>query len=391
MPADDEAARLQAILRQQTEALAASAAAVRASALQFLMLGQVDAFRRVITGHLNLDAFDANASRVYILKGPASDRDHVAAACHSAIGTIALVTRCPADDEDTIVVASEEHRVAVEAALTAVVDSAGDRYLGGSGPSTLADTASAYQDAASGILHAQATPDHVALSITETRLAHVLDHRADAWAASVLDPLLRLKRGRRDELMSGVLNGLAFGADGAGKLLGRHRNTIGRHMATVGELLHLDLAGYPDRAVVGLALDVEAGGEHPGSPEPGPVHLTRQDGTGLLDTAAVRGWAEALIRRVDRSKRPLRRTLIAWLEHNGNATSTARALGLRDATVREHIRLAERLLARRLVHGHDPRPCEISGAHDVYLALVVLGGIRLTQWPECTQQADAQS
>ncbi|WP_195911123.1 helix-turn-helix domain-containing protein [Streptomyces kaniharaensis] len=391
MPTTDEAARLQAILRQQEEALEASAATVRASALQFLMLGQVDAFRRVITGHLNLDAFDAGASRVYILKGPAGERDRIATTCHAAIGTIALVTRCPADDEDTIVVASEEYRAAVETALVTVVEAAAARYLGGSGPSTLADTASAYQDAASGILHAQVTPGRIALSITETRLAHVLDHRADAWATGVLEPLLRLRRGRRDELMSGVLNGLAFGADGAGKLLGRHRNTIGRHMSTVGELLHLDLNGYPDRAVVSLALDVEAVGTNTQDPEPGPVHLTSPDGTGLLDTPAVRGWAEALMRRMERSKRPLRRTLIAWLEHDGNATGAAKDLCLRDATVREHIRIAERLLARRLVHGHDPKPCETSGAHDVYLALVVLGDITMAQWPKCSQQADTKS
>lgn len=72
------------------------------------------------------------------------------------------------------------------------------RYLGGSRPLPLSETATAYQDGARALTIAEREPSHIHLYNTAVHLSHVLDqHHAAAWARQQLRPLLELPEPRR--------------------------------------------------------------------------------------------------------------------------------------------------------------------------------------------------
>jgi hypothetical protein len=160
------------------------------------------------------------------------------------------------------------------------------------------------------------------------------------------------------------------------------RNVVAERMRRIGSLLGLDLDRFPDRAILNLALEVNATADcgTTASPQSAPPLAD------LLSTHAVRNWADSLLRRLDADARPLRRTVTAWLNHDGHVADTAAALGLRPAAVREHLRAAEALLHRRLL-GSRPNAADeddlgVVGSGGVYLAAAVLGDVEVREWPD---------
>ncbi|MDX2783137.1 helix-turn-helix domain-containing protein, partial [Streptomyces caniscabiei] len=111
------------------------------------------------------------------------------------------------------------------------------------------------------------------------------------------------------------------------------------------------------------------------------------DFAALMAAAAEDGgptaWAEERLRPVRADQRDLVETLCVWLETNLSTRETARALGLSEATVRNHTRDAAGLLgmdfSTRMVGITDT---DVVTVADIALALhVLLGRPALTQPP----------
>ncbi|GAA2774495.1 helix-turn-helix domain-containing protein [Kitasatospora cinereorecta] len=358
---------------QRRERLLRGEEAVRRSVLQMLMTGHVTDAQRTAAG-VTPGTLDIDACRVFVVKGARAERDAIIRQCVDAIGDGALVSGCPAFPDETIIVVPCPAAAGpgpVKAVLHSLIQGAPDRFVGGSSRHSLAETAQAYVDASRALTVARRVPERFHLYITEVQLAHVLDTRADAWARHRLALLLDLPETRREQLLGTLRLGLNFTPAAAAKILGTHRNTVARRLAEASDLLRTDLQDIVQRAVLGLALEVRARGERVTSPEAGPVAVAQ-----LLEGDEVNLWATQFLERLDVDRRPLRETLAAWIEANTRVDATAAALDLNPATVRAHLRQAERLLQRRLVTGSSAEAEDephLSGAHDAVMALAILG------------------
>ncbi|WP_145795476.1 helix-turn-helix domain-containing protein [Kitasatospora atroaurantiaca] len=348
------------------------AAALRVAVFQLLMGGEVTLAQRTAEG-LAQGLLDAENARVYVLEGPAVERDRLALECAAATKGRALVVRCPAYDQHLIILAplkqtpsaSPDGWDTVGTTLRRLVADNPERFLGGSGPFPLSQTAGSYGDATRALAVARLQPARAALYAAESRLAEVLDPRAAAgWAAAVLRPLSTLPLGSQDQMLGTLHLGLEFPATSAGKILGVSRNTVRARLDRAAGLLGLDLSEVRARAVLHLALRVFDGE----APVPAEVDLPD-----VLAGEGARTWAAELLRRLAEDGRDLRATLLAWLVGNTSVEQTAGCLGLHPQTVREHLRSAERLLQRQLLSGGG-------GVYEVALAFAVLGELAL---PEC--------
>lgn len=355
---------------------------------QLLMAGQVSAARRSVAS-VAPQALTDDTIRLYIVDCRAGNRDRTAevieAAIHDAFtarkGTKAgrgpafaqgvLVVRCPAYDNHLIVVApagndptSPDRSAPVGDALRRVVADQPGHYLGASETTALARTADAYRDASRALIVAEHVPERTWQYNGRSQIAAVLDGQAFQWAEMFLQPLSNVPS-ERDQLIGTLCLGLTFPAGEAAAILDVHRNTIASRFKRAADLLELDLGDIRGRAVLDLALQIEARAAsiHPAPPHDGTASLE-----GLLSTCTVRTWAEMTLAPLDGDHRDLRRTLRAWLAHNTNADGAAAELGVHPQTIRGHLRAAERLLQRTLLAG-------AAGAHDLVIALFVTGDI----------------
>ncbi|MFB8242668.1 helix-turn-helix domain-containing protein [Kitasatospora purpeofusca] len=346
-------------------------AAVRQAVLQLLMTGHTTDAQRTAAG-IAPGVLDTEECRVFVLKASSrADRPAVIQQCQNAVGASALVSACPAFPDEVIVVApcrSTDHDVLD--GLTEVAQDAPRRFLGGSCVHRLADTNQAYLDASRALTVARRVPSRVHLYITEIQLAHVLDVRAWSWSQTYLAPLLGLAEDRRGHLLSALRLGLDFQPAAAARILGTHRNTVARRLGEAADLLGADLQDIGHRAVLGLALEIRSRRLHRVQPDTDPVGINQ-----LLDTDEVRRWAEQFLQPLRTDRKPLLTTLAAWARANTHVETAAVELDMNAATVRSHLRDAERLLQRRLLIA---APCDadtepdIAGAHDVVLALATL-------------------
>ncbi|MFE2407147.1 hypothetical protein ACFXDE_02250 [Kitasatospora sp. NPDC059408] len=358
---------------------------IHVSALQYLMTGHVADFRRIFGPLLDDGVLESDTCRVYIARGPAAERDQVLAACREAVHGTALVTRCPIYDSDVIVVAPLPARAITNGwdltglRLRTVTDPRPSWHLGGSGISTLTHTAQAYGDASNALLSARYLTERAALHSSDIRLVHILGGRAQAWAANLLEPLHHQAENRRDLLTDTASLALAFNHSAVATLLRTSRGVVTNRMKRIGGILGLRLTEFQDRAILDLALAVDARADC----GPPSEFVALAD---LLSTPDVRTWAASLLGRLDTDNRPLRRTVIAWLTHNGHVTAAAEALTLRDATVRTHLKAAEALLHRRLLGSlpeSEPEMADrgVVGSGEVFLAAAVLGEVPVPEWP----------
>ncbi|GAA2995060.1 helix-turn-helix domain-containing protein [Kitasatospora albolonga] len=355
-------------------------AALRVAVFQLLMGGEVTLAQRTGEG-LSPGLLDAEEQRVYVLEGPAPERDELARRCREALGPTALVVRCPAYEQHLIVVAplredgtrqeEQEGWDRVGLTLREFVAGRPDRSLGGSGRLPLSQTAGSYGDATRALAVARLRPGRAALYAAESRLGQVLEPRGAArWAEEVLRPLHALPLSGRDQLLGTLHLGLEFPAVSAGRILGVSRNTVKARLDRAAAQLGLDLAGVAGRTVLHLALQastsvaacaVAAGA---GLPAPGLGEL--------LAAAPVADWADGLFGRLAEDGRELRSTLLAWVRADLGVERAARELGLHAQTVREHLRAAERLLQRQLLAGGG-------GVYEVVLAFAALGELALPE------------
>jgi hypothetical protein len=362
---------------------------IRIAGLQLLMTGHADDFRRIISPLFEPGTFDTDTCRVYIAHGPSPDRSRVLAACQDAVGKRAFVTRCLAYEGDVIVIAPLNTPPGSPATgwdrtgtrLRDLLDSLPAWHLGGSGISNLNQVAQAYRDASNALLSARYIDARAALYSSDIRLACVLGDRAVNWAANFLAPLLQQPTGRTEQLVDTVRLGLVFNHSAAAKMIPTGRNVVAKRMQYVGDLLGLNLDRFPDRAALDLALEVNATSDCGSSPA-GPTPTLAE----LLTTSEVRNWADSLLGRLDSDSRPLRRTVTAWLSHDGHVAEAANALGLRPAAVRDHLRAAESLLRRRLLGSlpseADESDLGVVGSGGVYLAAAALGEVEVGEWPD---------
>ncbi|MBB4945438.1 hypothetical protein F4556_000973 [Kitasatospora gansuensis] len=350
------------------ERLRTVAAALRVAVFQLLMGGEVTLAQRTAEG-LAAGLLDAEHQRVYVLEGPAAERDALALRCTEATGGRALVVRCPAYDQHLIVVAplrgpvTEDGWDGVGLTLRDLLADRPDRYLGGSGRLPLAQTAGCYGDATRALAVARLQPGRAALYAAESRLGEVLDPRAAAaWADALLRPLHTLPLSGRDQLLGTLHLGLEFPATSAAKIIGISRNTVRARLDRAGELLGLDLTEVRGRALLHLALRMAGQAD-----AAAPVRLAE-----VLAAPPAVEWAGTLLDRLAADGRELRRTLLGWLRANCGVDRTAAALELHPQTVRDHLRAAERLLQRQLLSGGG-------GVYEVALAFAALGALPLEQ------------
>ncbi|WP_457031835.1 helix-turn-helix domain-containing protein [Kitasatospora sp. P5_F3] len=352
------------------ERLRKVAAALRVAVFQLLMGGEVTLAQRTAEG-LTAGLLDAEHQRVYVLEGPAAERDALALRCTEATAGRALVVRCPAYDQHLIVVAPMRGQVTedgwdeVGLTLRDFLADRPDRYLGGSGRLPLAQTAGCYGDATRALAVARLRPDRAALYAAESRLGEVLDPRAAAgWADALLRPLHTLPLSGRDQLLGTLHLGLEFPATSAAKIIGISRNTVRARLDRAGGLLGLDLDEVRGQAVLHLALRMAG---QVGDTAGAPVRLTE-----VLAAPPAVEWSRTLLDRLAADGRELRRTLLGWLRANCGVDRTAAALELHPQTVRDHLRAAERLLQRQLLSGGG-------GVYEVALAFAALGELPLEQ------------
>jgi DNA-binding PucR family transcriptional regulator len=141
----------------------------------------------------------------------------------------------------------------------------------------------------------------------------------------------------------------------AARILNVHRNTVAYRLARVGELLDLDLARTHSKVLVGLALDM---GARPVTTVPS-AHAA-PDLRNLLCSPRLEAWARALVEQLESGSRDLARTVQVWLDSDTHVETTAKTLGMSEATVRNRLRSSGRLLDRDLT--------SLSGLRDVALA-----------------------
>ncbi len=350
--------------------------AAQVGVLQMLMGGELLLAQRTAAS-IEPGLLDAEQGRVLILEGRPEDRTAAIQECGAAMRGSALVVRCPVYDGNVIIVAPvrQDGRDGdwddICAELRKVVAARPDRYLGGSGAAPLAATAQSYRDAARALAVARHVSERTVLTGAQIQLVEVLDRRARPWAERLLQPVLALPRGDRDQLLDMLGLVLEFGVAGTARLTGRHRNTVSGTRKRVGALLGLDLSDVLVRTRLDLALQVlsctvPSAGSSPAAPPAASLPDLLPD---LLATAPVRGWAQRWLAPLAQDGRDLRRTLLAWVGCNTRVEGAAAQLGLYPDTVRDHLKAADRLLQRDLM---SP-----SGPHDLVLTLLATGALPL--------------
>lgn len=319
--------------------------ALRLAVLQLLMVEDIVSARRVAAG-LWPGLLDTDTACVYVVEAHRDVRERLATECLDATEGQALVVRCPAVDEQVIVVAPAE---TAGRKLRSLVGGRPHTFLGGSIRHSLARTATAYGQAVSALAVARFRPERAAVYAERTHPERLMDPEAlHVWSARLLRPLDTLPHHTRAELLATTRLGLEFTAVSAAKILGVSRNTVRARMERVEALLGTDFSRLTVRAAVHLALNTQAGLGHQPTAEaaPGPGTVRLGD---LLAGPALRGWAHELLGRLTADARDLRGTLRTWITVGGNSERAAQLLGIHAQTVREHVRGVEPVLERQLL------------------------------------------
>jgi hypothetical protein len=370
-----------AALRAQEQRLQASTAAVKVAVLQHLMAGDVIQAAR-LAAPLRLDLLAAHTAEVCVVGcAPGEERTAVAAACEGALAGQALVVMCPAEHTHVIIIHPHtENRPTARQLLKPVISAHPERAMGVSQPTPWTEIEAAYTAASHALIKAARESSRIQVDDGDTPLARRLSLPARAWAAALLAPLRDLPPADRRELTDTARLALVFGPSRAERLLGReqeeaarmalmpgetqltlsgsrHRNTISRKLGDVMDRVGLDRTRLAHRAVLDLALQLDA------LPAPPP-------GTGIpslhqvLAEAAARDWAAQLLAPMkDLEPRHLR-MLATWAECNAHLGAVADQVGRHRNTITRALAEVSAALSRQVTEpGH--------GQHDAYLALAI--------------------
>ncbi|WP_338896757.1 helix-turn-helix domain-containing protein [Streptomyces sp. TG1A-60] len=379
--------------RREHQARVETPRSVRHAAFQLLMRGETVLAQVVYTGAAQA-LLDTDTARVFIVDTGPQERESTLSWCERALAEQAIVSACPGKPNHILILDPVRESDRVETVLKNMIAARQGHLMGQSRLHPLAETAVGYLEALTAVGDAAGTPHRIRLGGAKAKFAPLLPRReARAWAADLMSPLLDDFPGRGDErklLLETLPTALSFKHTEAAGGLGVHRNTVTQRLNRAGRILSLDLRGSAnDRVLTLLALDIlalPAPDTSPG-PTPGDPAADVPDFAALMTAGAADGgpkaWAEERLRPVQADQRDLVETLCVWLENNLSTRETARALGLSEATVRNHTRDAATLLgmdfSTKMVGIHDT---DVVTVADIALALhVLLGRPALSQPP----------
>ncbi|MDX3134980.1 helix-turn-helix domain-containing protein [Streptomyces europaeiscabiei] len=362
--------------------------AVRHAAFQLLMRGETVLAQVVYTGAAQA-LLDTDTARVYVVDTGQQEREATLGWCERALAEQAIVSACPGKPKHILILDPVRESDRVENVLKDMIAARRGHLMGQSRLHPLAETAVGYLEALTAVGDAAGTPHRISLGGSRAKFAPLLPRReARAWAADLMAPILDAFPGRGDErklLLETLPTALSFKHTEAAGGLGVHRNTVTQRLNRAGKILSLDLRGSAnDRILTLLALDILA---LPHPPAEASERTEAPDFAALMAAGAADGgpaaWAEERLRPVRADQRDLVETLCVWLENNLGTKETARALGLSEATVRNHTRDAAALLgmdfSTKTVGITDT---DVVTVADIALALhILLGRPALTQPP----------
>ncbi|MDW8808493.1 helix-turn-helix domain-containing protein [Streptomyces scabiei] len=378
--------------RREQQATTQTPRAVRHAAFQLLMRGETVLAQVVYTGAAQA-LLDTETARVYVVDTGPQEREATLSWCERALAEQAIVSACPGKPRHILILDPVRESDRVETVLKEMIAARAGHLMGQSRLHPLAETAVGYLEALTAVGDAAGTPHRVRLGGSRAKFAPLLPRReAKAWAAALMAPLLDDFPGRGDErklLLETLPTALSFKHTEAAGGLGVHRNTVTQRLTRAGKILSLDLRGSAnDRVLTLLALDILALPDQGTPSAAGAPDRSRAPDFAALMAAAVEdggptAWAEERLRPVREDQRGLVETLCVWLESDLSTREAARALGLSEATVRNHTRDAAALLgmdfSTRTVGITDT---DVVTVADIALALhVLLGRPALTQPP----------
>ncbi|WEH16122.1 helix-turn-helix domain-containing protein [Streptomyces sp. VNUA24] len=378
--------------RREHQATAETPRAVRHAAFQLLMRGETVLAQVVYTGAAQA-LLDTDTARVYVVDTGPQEREATLSWCERALAEQAIVSACPGKPRHILILDPVRESDRVETLLKEMIAAREGHLMGQSRLHPLAETAVGYLEALTAVGDAAGTPHRVRLGGSRAKFAPLLPRReAKAWAAALMSPLLDDFPGRGDErklLLETLPTALSFKHTEAAGGLGVHRNTVTQRLTRAGKILSLDLRGSAnDRVLTLLALDILALPDPQTPSDAGAPDRSRAPDFAALIAAAVEdggptAWAEERLRPVREDQRGLVETLCVWLESDLSTREAARALGLSEATVRNHTRDAAALLgmdfSTRTVGITDT---DVVTVADIALALhVLLGRPALIQPP----------
>ncbi|MFE5847756.1 hypothetical protein ACFQ7N_39660 [Streptomyces niveus] len=355
-------------LRAAEKRLLDAEARVRVSVWQLLMRAET------VTAELAVEPLvpgllaDGRCRVAVVECKPKEDRWTVAKECEKAVGSRALVVRCPTEDRHVIIVMAADEAQNLTETLEAVARSG--RATGISTPEPWTRTASAYDAAVRALVTARQTSTSISVHDGRTPLAAHLPPGAAHWARAFLRPLDELPHEQRGRLVHTARLALAYGALSAGRLVGCDRTTARKRLAVVMTRLGLNHSQLPDRAVADLALQIAEthvpGAPHPGSPQ--SLHA-------IFDEAdAARQEARRFLAPLDGDAYTLE-LLIAWIRSNCHIQTAASEQGISRNTLAGYLEKAGAQLA-------SPLSPPGSGAHGVFFALVLTGRLPVKTIPD---------
>jgi hypothetical protein len=342
--------------------LHAAVQAARTSAFQYLMVGDVTSAGRAVEP-LAPGLMAAGVVQVAVVEqAPGEDREEVAAEVEETLQWArALMVLCPVDDAQIIVI-WDGAQAPVQTVLEPVAEADPDRAVGVSGRGPLEHAARLYGAAADSVEAARRTPGGVAVHDGRPPLAELLDASARAWARDLLSPLERnLAAVERRRLLEVCSAGIAMGAQGAGQLLGLHRDTVTARLDELTARVGLDRALLGDRAKLDLAMRLAD--LPPPVPGTAPAGGVRQ----VLDREGASMWGNGVLSGL--SPRLLS-ALVTWVHHELDMEETAEELGISGTTLAGWLREAGTLT-------HLPLRKDRPGAvHELLWALYTTGRVR---------------
>lgn len=329
---------------------------VREAVLHLLMSGQT-ATARQISGALQPAL--PEVVQVYVVEGPRGAREEVAHRIAES-GDGAWAVPCPVHSDHMIVLAPPT------AAVPAWASAPRGCRIGVSNAVALRETGTGYAQAFHALAAARHRPDRLATFASDQDLPLTIGTAAAVWADSFLSPLRRHRPRRLQdpdgaELLATAASWLRF-SSGAAAHLRIHRNTLAARLASVQELLRLDLGRLAHRSALALALHAAPAAPHDPDDAPGddrPVPALDD----LLALPRVEAWAERQLRPLHGPDAPtaVAQTLATWLHMDARLVPTAQALRVSPSAVRKRLARAETLLQRSLVRS----PASV---HDLWLA-----------------------
>ena len=395
-----QVSRLQAPATWRTEhaELTRSRSAIRQSAIQALMSGNVAAAESVLSPVLP-DLLTGEWMRIGVLRcAPDQDREAIRGECEQLLSGRALVASC-LDKTNDILILTPEGSHAEGPSLGGTLLPVRERHrllLGISAPVAWRHAALGYHSGVEALSSAHLEPDRSAVADcidASGPLTQRLQPWSRAWAASVLHaPLARIPEEERRELVHIATVALTLGPVQAAQLLrsveaagairgGREprgwiadRNQVADRLQRLGDEVGLRDTRL-DRAVLYLALGLDAAARSGGPVQEISASPTLEQ---VLNSFEAVSWAQGVLAPLSEQQR---RVLTTWLLHGTETAAEAERTS--ERTIRNRLRRIGDTLGRSLTGA----PAEL---YEVVLALAIAGDLTLSDPGRHTSRADEE-